>query len=160
MLMAGGLWLFCLQCEHFHQHNMPCAGESNMLVQLSDISVAHLSASEADLSEAMHFEPAASGALEFKLIDSDKVLGCVEVKPDDIEAEIMVLDEHKAEVYASIKQGVSSADESHIAQVDSHNQNNQQGFGQGDVGSTGCDRKMVLQDRRQVRHNEGLQISM
>ena len=49
--------------------------------------------------------------MEFKLIDSDKVLGCVEVKPDDIKAEIMVPNEHKTEAYASIMQGISSADE-------------------------------------------------
>ena len=48
--------------------------------------------------------------MEFKLIDSDKVLGRVEVKPNDIEAELMVLDEHKAKAYASTKQGVEKAD--------------------------------------------------
>ena len=83
-----------------------------MLVQLSDIATAHLGASEADLNEAVYFEPAVGGALEFKLLDSDQVLGRVEVKPDDIEAEIMVPNEHKAEAYVSIKQGISSADES------------------------------------------------
>ena len=59
-----------------------------MLVQLSDIGAAHLGASNINLDENLHFEPAVGGALEFKLIDSDQVLGRVEVKPDDIEAEI------------------------------------------------------------------------
>ena len=86
-----------------------------MLVQLLDIGVAHLCASQADLDEAMHFELAVSGVLEFKLIDSDQVLGHVEVKPDDIKAEIMVPDEHKAEAYTSIAQGVSLADESWLS---------------------------------------------
>ena len=45
------------------------------------------------------------------------MLGQVEVKPDDIEAEIMVPEEHKAEAYALIKQGVSSANESCVAQL-------------------------------------------
>ena len=88
-----------------------------MLVQLSDISVAHLGALEANLDEAMHFEPAVGGTLQFKLVNSDQVLGHVEVKPDDIEAEIMVPNEHKGEAYASVKQGVSSADESRVAQL-------------------------------------------
>ena len=77
----------------------------------------HLSESKADLNEALHFEPAVGRALEFKLIDSNKVLGRVEVKPGDIEAEIMVLDEHKAEGYASIQQGVRSADEERVARL-------------------------------------------
>ena len=71
---------------------------------------------EANLSEAVHFELAVSGVLEFKLIDSDQVLGHVEVKPDDIEAEIMVPNEHKAEAYASIKQCISLADENCVTQ--------------------------------------------
>ena len=85
-----------------------------MLVQVSDIGAAHLGTSSIDLDEALHFEPSVGGALEFKLIDSDKVLGRVEVKPNDIEAEIVVLDEHKAEAYASIKQGVETADEGRV----------------------------------------------
>ena len=88
-----------------------------MLVQLSDIGAAHLGTSNIDFDEALHFELAVGGALEFKLIDSDKALGRVEVKPDDIEAEIMVLDEHKAEAYASIEQGVGSADEGRVARL-------------------------------------------
>ena len=116
MPTAGGLWLFCLQCEHFHRYDRRCVdrerpGVANMLVQVSDIGAAHLGASSIDLDEALHFEPAVGGALEFKLADSDKVLGRVEVKPDDMEAEIMVLDEHKAKAYASIKEGVETADE-------------------------------------------------
>ena len=88
-----------------------------MLVQISDIGAAHLGSSNIDLDEALHFELVVEGALEFKLIDSDKVLGCVEVKPDDIKAEIMVLNEHKAEAYASIKQGVETADEGRVARL-------------------------------------------
>jgi len=85
-----------------------------MLFQVSNIGAAHLGASNINLDENLHFESAVGGALEFKLIDSDKVLGRVEVKPDDIEAEIMVPDEHKAEAYASIKEGVMKADEGRV----------------------------------------------
>ena len=82
---------------------------TNMLVQVPGIGAAHLRASEANLDECLHFEPAVSGALEFKLHDSDQVLGCVEITDNDIKAEIMVLDELKAEAYASIKQGINTA---------------------------------------------------
>ena len=88
-----------------------------MLVQVSDISVAHLGTSNIDFDEALHFELVVGGALEFKLIDSDKVLGRVEVKPNDIKAEILVLNEHKAEASALIKQGIGSADEGCVAQL-------------------------------------------
>ena len=119
MPTAGGLWLLCLQREHFNRYDQRCEdrerpGEANMLVQVSDIGAAHLGTSNIDLDEALHFEPSVGGAVEFKLIGSDKVLGRVEVKPNGIEAEIMVLDEHKAKAYASIKQGVEKADEGRV----------------------------------------------
>ena len=91
-------------------------GAAHMLYQQPSLGMVHIGAQEVDtrLDTDIHFETTVGGAIEFKLNDTDRVLGRVEILADDISAEVMVPDEEQAAAHASIAQRVEAPNEERV----------------------------------------------
>ena len=85
------------------------SGSANLLLHLPDGDGVALLDAAKETPANVTFEPVEGGAIEFKLDNSDKVLGRVTVD-ENINAEVMVPDEIKAEAHASIADGVNAAE--------------------------------------------------